>query len=298
MKPELVQFSSHPSSFRVDFARCITLDCECSDVVFRFREEQEALADAKPMKFEVRIDGLTWKEIGQPPRPPEIERMAQEFLRDYPLAERRSIRQSCEEKIRGARRLKECRLDPQSTTGRLVAFGELLHGRPDGMAGPEWFDIFDHEGETYLVDDLYCANPECNCEKAHLAFIRHAATDIPGAPPERDFLVDLPFDGRAQIRECHGCTPSTAEAVFSAWQEQYGTDLEELKWRYSKLKEIARRSLPERIAVPRPFGFSPPDSYYPTLEPLAIGFRVGRNEPCPCGSGKKFKRCCGLSRAG
>jgi uncharacterized protein YecA (UPF0149 family) len=20
--------------------------------------------------------------------------------------------------------------------------------------------------------------------------------------------------------------------------------------------------------------------------------RVGRNEPCPCGSGKKFKRCC------
>ena len=22
---------------------------------------------------------------------------------------------------------------------------------------------------------------------------------------------------------------------------------------------------------------------------------VGRNEPCPCGSGKKFKRCCGFS---
>jgi uncharacterized protein YchJ len=21
--------------------------------------------------------------------------------------------------------------------------------------------------------------------------------------------------------------------------------------------------------------------------------RAGRNEPCPCGSGKKFKRCCG-----
>ena len=22
--------------------------------------------------------------------------------------------------------------------------------------------------------------------------------------------------------------------------------------------------------------------------------RIGRNEPCPCGSGKKYKRCCGL----
>jgi uncharacterized protein YecA (UPF0149 family) len=24
----------------------------------------------------------------------------------------------------------------------------------------------------------------------------------------------------------------------------------------------------------------------------------GRNEPCPCGSGKKYKRCCGGARAG
>ena len=23
--------------------------------------------------------------------------------------------------------------------------------------------------------------------------------------------------------------------------------------------------------------------------------RVGRNAPCPCGSGKKFKKCCGLN---
>ncbi len=23
--------------------------------------------------------------------------------------------------------------------------------------------------------------------------------------------------------------------------------------------------------------------------------KTGRNQPCPCGSGKKFKRCCGLS---
>ena len=23
------------------------------------------------------------------------------------------------------------------------------------------------------------------------------------------------------------------------------------------------------------------------------GKKVGRNDPCPCGSGKKFKKCCG-----
>ncbi|WP_082364086.1 SEC-C metal-binding domain-containing protein [Rhodopseudomonas sp. AAP120] len=25
--------------------------------------------------------------------------------------------------------------------------------------------------------------------------------------------------------------------------------------------------------------------------------KVGRNEPCPCGSGKKYKRCCGSKRS-
>jgi len=31
----------------------------------------------------------------------------------------------------------------------------------------------------------------------------------------------------------------------------------------------------------------------PVTAPLRAGPRVGRNEPCPCGSGKKYKRCCG-----
>jgi len=25
---------------------------------------------------------------------------------------------------------------------------------------------------------------------------------------------------------------------------------------------------------------------------------IGRNEPCPCGSGKKFKKCCGQDNSG
>ena len=32
----------------------------------------------------------------------------------------------------------------------------------------------------------------------------------------------------------------------------------------------------------------------PKEEPkIPEGVKVGRNEPCPCGSGKKFKNCCG-----
>ncbi|HBN84048.1 MAG TPA: hypothetical protein DDZ89_09410 [Clostridiales bacterium] len=24
-----------------------------------------------------------------------------------------------------------------------------------------------------------------------------------------------------------------------------------------------------------------------------MGNKIGRNDPCPCGSGKKYKKCCG-----
>ena len=28
-------------------------------------------------------------------------------------------------------------------------------------------------------------------------------------------------------------------------------------------------------------------------EPVRTDKKIGRNEPCPCGSGKKYKQCCG-----
>ena len=29
-------------------------------------------------------------------------------------------------------------------------------------------------------------------------------------------------------------------------------------------------------------------------QPIKKGQKVGRNDPCPCGSGKKYKKCCGM----
>jgi uncharacterized protein YecA (UPF0149 family) len=26
---------------------------------------------------------------------------------------------------------------------------------------------------------------------------------------------------------------------------------------------------------------------------LRLAVKIGRNDPCPCGSGRKYKRCCG-----
>lgn len=37
-----------------------------------------------------------------------------------------------------------------------------------------------------------------------------------------------------------------------------------------------------------------PDCHHESLTPVKrTGPKVGRNDPCPCGSTKKFKKCCG-----
>jgi uncharacterized protein YecA (UPF0149 family) len=54
-----------------------------------------------------------------------------------------------------------------------------------------------------------------------------------------------------------------------------------------------------RAASSAPFSSWPvppvPASGLPAPRPPAprTQLKVGRNEPCPCGSGKKYKRCCG-----
>jgi preprotein translocase subunit SecA len=33
----------------------------------------------------------------------------------------------------------------------------------------------------------------------------------------------------------------------------------------------------------------------PVKTPRRTGVQIGRNDPCPCGSGKKYKKCCGAN---
>ncbi|MEK6677010.1 MAG: SEC-C metal-binding domain-containing protein [Planctomycetota bacterium] len=34
----------------------------------------------------------------------------------------------------------------------------------------------------------------------------------------------------------------------------------------------------------------------PPVEPIHTNIKPERNDPCPCGSGKKYKQCCGKAK--
>jgi hypothetical protein len=53
-----------------------------------------------------------------------------------------------------------------------------------------------------------------------------------------------------------------------------------------------RKPNPEATHVPRPHLLSSDASQSQVTTSIRTSHKVGRNDPCPCGSGKKFKKCC------
>ncbi|MDR1874355.1 MAG: preprotein translocase subunit SecA [Synergistaceae bacterium] len=53
------------------------------------------------------------------------------------------------------------------------------------------------------------------------------------------------------------------------------------------------RKLSESRDFRIPGAFAPAEAGEGKPEPVRRGVKVGRNDPCPCGSGKKYKHCCG-----
>ena len=65
-----------------------------------------------------------------------------------------------------------------------------------------------------------------------------------------------------------------------------GSELERLLDRYAPIDDVAAATeWWDRIGTTEP----PLTREQPYIAPP----KVGRNEPCPCGSGKKYKKCCG-----
>ncbi len=63
-------------------------------------------------------------------------------------------------------------------------------------------------------------------------------------------------------------------------------DQDKLSERYAKREE--RKKLEKAVVSPD----DPPLPDEP-IEQVHSEHKAGRNDPCPCGSGKKYKKCCG-----
>ncbi len=167
----------------------------------------------------------------------------------------------------------------------------------------------------YLFLESYCASHECDCRRVFLNVL-HAdqiiATigfgwepigfyyDWMGKKPDESKLMDETIrDTKGPVLEFGGYSGPHAEKMLEYFKTRLMSDstlIGMLKRHYDAFKRatVVEAGYPavdfQKLSAARSFGGK---------ENLRGGSRTGlklaktgRNEPCPCGSGKKYKRCC------
>jgi len=139
---------------------------------------------------------------------------------------------------------------------------------------------FSFQGKPWVAFDSYCLNPECSCTSAFLILV-----PLEGMGPEAGkpgTCVDgfYSYDSNEFQPETELATGPKSEELISALRAIHPNLVTELQEHHRRLRALLLAELTRRTLV-SPHG------------PIRNEPSVGRNAPCPCGSGKKFKRCCG-----
>jgi hypothetical protein len=129
-------------------------------------------------------------------------------------------------------------------------------------------------GIEYVVLDQHCVRPGCGCTDAYLSLL---PVEEEGGACDSAGVVSVNYDAKTWEpveNEPLPCDVALLKRLLeSTIPDFYG----KLRARHKKLRAIyahCRKRAHAAMALSIP------------QEP------VGRNDPCPCGSGKKFKKCC------
>lgn len=145
--------------------------------------------------------------------------------------------------------------------------------------------LFEYTNISYIVVDYYCSNHKCTCNDVLLDFLvvkENVARDIPTVKIRLSFR-----NGKHKIEmKDDNVTNKYADELYEEFLKLLGNKgIKLLKERYDKLGQWRKEKIPyETFEIES-------QTYMPYR---LSGPKIGRNEPCPCGSGKKYKKCCGV----
>jgi len=164
----------------------------------------------------------------------------------------------------------------------------------------------------WIAHDGYCVNPTCPCTEANLMFFSIDSTA--GSEPRTVIGYDLAKKHLERVLENTSSDPELPKRLLETLLTQtpdLDTMLEKnrllLRRLYEKwVKKVSPWALPPRgmartqsvspVSPTVPTGLKPAGVESPALPSIpspVLSPAVGRNDPCPCGSGKKYKKCCG-----
>jgi hypothetical protein len=241
----------------------------------------------------LRVCLKTWVEHDPPPRSLEVESLVREFLARFPRERIQELAEEFQQARAIASRLKTLSLSVSRE--ELVTYSSVIDERGgvrEGVTGHSFFFVF--EGREFLVEDHYCANPESDCQQVHLEFWERVHEFYPKHDIHIRQRLMATFTLAGELTETRSSqdSPSTTKHLLRAWIHRCRVHLQECRRRYEQIKAVGTRSFPP-TSQPRA-GVVIDKEIRPDQRTLRVDSKpeVRRNDPCPCGSGLKFKRCC------
>ncbi len=282
-----VKFNKYPSVFAIVDEYCLQPDCACRNVTLGFYEIVGNEFEKPHFKISVDIDTWEIKDQRIYIEDLDCEAMIEEFIRDIDESTKSRIKKRFEigKQYGGDQPRSDLDLSAYKH-GESVVYTEVFDSPHYHMF------TFDYDGVNYFVLDRYCINPGCKCNDVLLAFL---SQDEKNDTYKLSFLIRLSFKtGKHKIEGNHGnLNNKKAEEIYLHFMnnlcssnEENNLGLKLLKDRYKRIKKLnPAQHLTEEKGSDQ--------SKQPSEDKVAV--KVGRNDPCPCGSGKKFKKCCGRS---
>lgn len=252
---------------------CINPDCGCSDVMLDFIEINDD-GKLKDRLFYMHLNTVNWKvgKMSIHVENVDCDKLSGEFLSGLDNEIKSKYRnRAAEAKEYGKENPFEWFDDLDLEDGSCFGFSEVY-----GEKDTDRF-TFECKGITYFVDDQYCTNPECKCNEVVLTFFEVVPSMKTQEP---NFAIRMPFNtGNYKVEFNSNTNKAEMDAIIKCFKKHIDNDFELLKARYMKMREFGKKRI-ERKRIKQ-------------MEQKAISTKVGRNDPCLCGSGKKYKKCCG-----
>jgi hypothetical protein len=290
----LVHFASQKHPFWIEVTACLDLDCSCRIVTLKFLELVPSMAEPRDrLTFTLRVNLRTWMEQDRPPRSLEVESLVREFLVRFPPERIDELNHEFDQARTIERRLKSLSLS--GTRDELVSYSNVIDeggGVREGVTSHSFFFVF--EGREFYVEDHYCAKPDCDCQSVHLEFWERVHEFHPKHHVNVCQLVMATFTLEGELTEVRYSqeSDSTTKYLLLAFVRRCLVYFRECRRRYKLIKKVGERSFPPTPQPQIPAVIE--KKFRPVKRTLRIDSKrqVRRNDPCPCGSGLKFKRCC------
>lgn len=246
--------------------------CRCENILFRISDKEDFGISTFQYTFYLNIREKKLVKHGKTGEDQITKNFVKSFTSDLKNEEWNDIltyfRSSKAQVLENITNMNDLEYDFSSLEYGIESDGTMVIYRDLIPYSEEY--IFDFNNKRYLLVDYYCLKSICKCQDVF-------------------FVVCEVIDNKA--KEKSGYSDVLYNYTKGTWEHESSIDgiMKELKNRYPNINS----SVQKRHKLLRTLYKNYRKENVPHTLLLNQHTKIGRNDPCICGSGKKYKKCCG-----